>query len=438
MQTLEQLRSGALAGAKQLKLSCGLTAFPPQILDLAPTLEILDLTGNKLSHLPPSFAQLQNLRIAFFSDNDFTVFPEVLAQCPKLEMIGFKACQIREIPEGALPAATRWLILTNNHLEKLPASIGQCTRLQKLMLAGNRLKELPQELAHCQHLELLRISANALEELPAWLWSLPRLSWLAFAGNPCQPLAPNPAPLPTVPWPDLELEEQLGQGASGIISKAYWRRQKTHVAVKVFKGNITSDGLPQDEMSACMAAGAHPNLVQVLGQLQQHPAGKQGLVLSLIPPDYRNLGGPPSFATCTRDVYASGTVFPLAVALRIAVGMASVAGHLHRWGILHGDLYAHNTLVNGSGHPLFGDFGAATRYDRSNAALAELLERIEVRAYGYLLVDLLTHLSPQDQTHGTAIALAQLKEACLHPQVLHRPDFASIEKLLRSLPVAGE
>ena len=49
MHTLEQLRSGALAGAVRLQLACGLTEFPREIFDLADTLEILDLSGNALT-----------------------------------------------------------------------------------------------------------------------------------------------------------------------------------------------------------------------------------------------------------------------------------------------------------------------------------------------------------------------------------------------------
>lgn len=52
MQTIDQLRSGELAGIRHLKLSCALTSFPREIMDLADTLEILDLSGNALSDLP--------------------------------------------------------------------------------------------------------------------------------------------------------------------------------------------------------------------------------------------------------------------------------------------------------------------------------------------------------------------------------------------------
>lgn len=438
MHTLQQLQSGKLLGTKALKLSCGLTQLPTEILDLAHTLELLDVSGNNLKDLPEWFTKLSNLKIAFFSNNDFQEFPAVLGRCPKLEMIGFKACKIRSIPEGAIPVNTRWLILTDNQIATLPASIGQCARMQKLMLAGNKLGKLPRELASCQNLELLRISANEIEQLPEWLFTLPRLSWLAFSGNPCNPAPTVANRLLEINWGELELMEQLGEGASGVISKALWHQPDSptppqQVAVKVFKGEVTSDGLPQDEMQACLASGTHPNLVKVLGKISGHPLQKRGLVFALIPEGYRNLGGPPSLETCTRDTFASGTVFSIAEILKISSGIAAAARYLHARGIMHGDLYAHNTLVNANGHPLFGDFGAATVYGSPNATHAEALERIEVRAFGYLLDDLFTHIAPEDASAAPVKPLLQLQQDCLQPEILHRPSFATISALLDSL-----
>jgi Leucine-rich repeat (LRR) protein len=119
LHTLEQLRSGQLKGITRLKLSCALTDFPEEIFELAETLEILDLSGNQLSELPRSLAQLKKLKILFLSENKFTVFPEILAGCKQLDMIGFKSNQISHISENAFPPLLRWLILTNNRLEYL-------------------------------------------------------------------------------------------------------------------------------------------------------------------------------------------------------------------------------------------------------------------------------------------------------------------------------
>ncbi len=402
MDSLEALRSGQLVGCKRLAIAADLTAFPREIFDLADSLETLDLSGNRLRSLPSDFGRLQRLKVVFFSNNQFEAVPSVLADCPALSMVGFKSNHIAEFAENSLPSQVRWLILTDNRLAQLPASLGQLSGLQKLMLAGNQLRSLPPEMANCDRLELIRLSANRLESLPEWLLRLPRLAWLACGGNPVfsgQELAQSAIALPQIDWHDLVLGETLGEGASGVISSAIWKQESAqqNVAIKIFKGQVTSDGLPADEMTACIAAGAHPNLIQVRGQLTNIPANipgsQSGLVLSLVPSDYSSLGQPPNFETCTRDTYAPDLAFSVQRVLRIAQGIAAAAAHLHERGILHGDLYAHNILVNPAGNCVLGDFGAASRYGmlKSRAAnVAKGLERIEVRAFGYLLEDLLS------------------------------------------------
>ncbi|MDO7887423.1 leucine-rich repeat-containing protein kinase family protein [Hymenobacter cheonanensis] len=437
MHTLAQLRAGQLAGTRRLDLSAGLTEFPEEIFDLADSLEILNLSGNRLSALPAGLGRLHRLQVLFCSDNQFAAVPEVLGECPQLTMVGFKANKIRTLPPAALPPALRWLVLTDNELESLPPEIGRCTQLQKLMLAGNRLRHLPAELARCTQLELLRIAANQLEELPAWLLALPRLSWLAYAGNPfcAEAEAAVVARHPTEPiaWPALTVQQQLGEGASGVIYQARWARAgqpDREVAVKLFKGAVTSDGLPASEMAACIGAGQHPGLIAVEGKITQHPAGAEGLVLDLIDPAYGNLAGPPSLATCTRDVYAPGTTFGLAAAVRLAHGIASAAAHLHAQGIVHGDLYAHNILATRAGDALLGDFGAASFFDAA-APGARALQQLEARAFGCLLEELLAHC-PTGEAAPLA-ALAALQRRCQQPAVVARPLLAEVAQELAGL-----
>ena len=81
--------------------------------------------------------------------------------------------------------------------------------------------------------------------------------------------------------------------------------------------------------------------------------------------------------------------------LKIAKSIASVCSQLHRKGINHGDLYAHNILVNKTADCLLGDFGAASFYD-VNSLLAHNIERVEVRAFGCLLEDVL-NLVPKSE-----------------------------------------
>lgn len=438
METINLLRTGQLAGSKRLKLACGLTQFPSEIFTLADTLEILDLSNNHLRVLPDEFERLKQLKIVFLTNNDFEEIPGVMRQCLGLKMVSFKSNQIASVGEYSLPHKLRWLILTNNKIEKLPASLGSLRHLQKLMLAGNRLQSLPEEMAECKNLELIRLSANQLNGLPPWLFTLPRLSWLAYAGNSfCRAPATHKPVLPEIDWAELTLGETLGQGASGVIYKGLWTTKlgQQEVALKLFKDEITSDGLPEYEMAASLAAGCHDNVVNVLGKLTNEPQKKQGLVFSFIPPDYKSLGQPPDFDSCTRDTYSANTSFSLPVILRLTIGIASAAAHLHAKGIMHGDLYAHNILVNETGKSLLGDFGAASVYDPTDVVIGQALERLEVRAFGCLLEDMLDRCTLQEESsHEAGVeSLRCLQQECLKPVLSMRPRFTDIEELLTSV-----
>ena len=434
MHTLAQLRAGTLAGITRLDLSDGLTEFPQEIFDLADSLEVLNLSGNALSSLPDDLHRLTRLRVLFCSDNRFTELPVCLGQCATLTMVGFKANRIEQVPGEALPPLLRWLILTDNCVRELPSELGERPHLQKLMLAGNQLQRLPESLRNCHRLELIRVAANQLTELPEWLLTLPSLTWLAYAGNPLETEAAFQATA-SIPWPDLHLEQQLGEGASGVIHRATWTKpdqSTTPVAVKLYKGEMTSDGSPLHEMNACITAGIHPNLIRVEGQIVDHPQQTAGLVMQLIEPSYRNLAGLPSLASCSRDVYADDTRFSAAAALRIARGIASVAEHLHNQGITHGDLYGHNILWNEHGDCLLGDFGAASFHATADNLESRALQRIEVRAFGVLLGELLERID-SGLSDETRMRLEDLQQRCCQADVLNRPGFGEVVRALEVL-----
>lgn len=423
--SIEELKSGDLKGSKKLKLACGLKEFPEEIIALADTLEILDLSDNQLTELPDSIAQLKNLRIIFFANNNFTVFPSILRSCTALSMIGFKSNRIETVPENAFPPKLQWLILTGNKIKELPKSIGDCVLLQKCALAGNQIEELPAEMARCINLELLRISANQLKSMPKWLFDLPKLSWVAFGGNPATYRMEFESYLELVDWNDFNIHELLGEGASGLISKANWISKNENVAIKVFKGDVTSDGLPEDEMEVSIAAGLHESLIPVLGKVKGHPEEKSGLIMKLISPDYINLGNPPSLDTCTRDVFEESRVFKEEELLKIAKSIASVCAQLHRKGINHGDLYAHNILINKSADCLLGDFGAASTYD-VHSALAGKIERVEVKAFGCLLEDVLSLVSEEEVSSQCHTEWQKLIAACMISDVKLRLSFDEV------------
>ena len=189
-------------------------------------------------------------------------------------------------------------------------------------------------------------------------------------------------------------------------------------------------------MAASIAVGLHPHLVGVMGKIRHHPNGEQGLVMPLVASNYTNLAQPPSLETCTRDIYAQATAFSLLQLISLALGTARAAEHLHACGILHGDLYAHNILHNAEGQGLLGDFGAASFLPMQDQDTSHALQRIEVRAFGILLSEMLSHCSESDDDvkhpifQATKSSLNELQKRCTQAEVSVRPLFAEVVQLL--------
>lgn len=419
--TLAALRAGDLAGATRLDLSgATLTELPPEIFGLCETLEVLDIGRTRISALPHDFSRLKRLTVLFASGAPFARLPEALGECPALSQVGFRGCGIEDLPAESLPPALRWLTLTDNRIEALPPALGERPALQKVMLAGNRLTALPESLAGAANLELLRIAANRFEALPGWLADLPALAWLAWAGNPFDTAAPD-ASAPPVAWSALTLGKALGRGASGDVFETSWNGRPA--ALKLFRGTMTSDGLPEREMAACLAAGEHPNLTGALGRIEGHPDGAEGLLMPLLPDGWRALAGPPSAQSCSRDVYAPDLTLRPDVARRLARDAAAGAARLHQRGLGHGDLYGHNLLWDGqAGTAVLSDFGAASFLPAGDERRWSALD---VRAFGLLLGEIL------DRVEGEApAALRDLEAACVQPDGAARP---SMDEALAAL-----
>ncbi len=114
--------------------------------------------------------------------------------------------------------------------------------------------------------------------------------------------------------------------------------------------------------------------------------------------------------------------------LRKVLALASAARHLHERGIAHGDFYAHNILRNAASDCLLGDFGAASFYPPEVD-----LERIEVRAFGCLLGELLERGDFAEDEKTNVADLWALQKQCVAEPVKERPRFHEILRFLGQL-----
>jgi hypothetical protein len=412
---------------KQLTLR-GASYIPEEIFAYADQIEILDAAKGSLCSLPANFSQLKKLKAAFFSQNDFTSIPEVLGECERLDIVGFKSCRIVEVPESALPGTLRWLILTDNKIKTLPQSIGSLHKLRKLALAGNQLETLPDTMKNCQSLELLRVGANNFREpVPAWVFELPAMAWYCDSGNPfCDVDAPALSS-EFISFLDICYGEQIGSSPTSKVFSATLKSSGRSVAVKHYASALTSDGYALDDMRAYLAIDEHPNLIKALGRLSGHPDNINGLVLSLIPSEFKSLGLPPNFVTCTRDTFPLENRFSFPFMHQVLSDTAAALTHLHEKNISHGDVYAHNILSNSSGRSVLGDFGAASFF---NSNQKRLRERLEVRAFGNLIEDLVGQ-------HGSECKLNEIEKLkclevfCTGATALEYPTMEEVHSILK-------
>ena len=419
---------------------CGLTALPDTISTFG-SLTKLDLSHNpnldSLPSLPPTLTTL------FALGSGFSTIPPAVAALPSLRMLSFKSCRLRDIGALPLPTSLQWLILTDNKLHTLPASIGGLVRMRKLMLANNRLVALPPEMAAMRELELLRLANNKLPSIPPWLSTLPKLTWLAIAGNPCVSPAPARAELPMVRYDELTIGARLGEGTSSIVHKGQYHGHQ--VALKVYKAQLSSDGRNLDEVRASCAVD-HPHVLRWLGYLEEGSGGEEARATTgstggswrLIgvlewAAGFGSLGKPPSMESITRDTYPPNTQFSGSEVREIAHGIASALEHLHSRQIAHGDLYAHNILWRsgkngGSAVAKLSDFGAAFYYGGVGTSADGLrYERMEQRAFGLLLEELIER---HDGSEPHAIVAVQAAAAAATGVEAQRPGFAALTELL--------
>ena len=352
-----------------------LTLLPTNIDE---NVEYLDLSFNSLTTLPDSFEDYKNLKILFLSNNNFCEVPKIISKMKNLFMLSFKNNNILTVDN--IPPSVGWLILTNNKINKI-VSLGHLLNLRKLMLSGNRLNSLPSDIVKCQKIELLRLSNNLFNSVPQSIFELDNLAWISLAHNPCFPLPKLNNNKLYIERQNVKYIEQLGEGTSGIVYKSIINKEV--VAVKEYKGKMTSDGLSTNEIYILSSIEPHLNLSHVIGYLYKEKIENiKGIIMPLFR-EYSPIGLPPTFDSVTRDLYEKQIINPEYIIEHIETAL----NHLHNNNIIHGDLYAHNIIYNqNKNHSVLTDFGASFYIDDQDLLKKFII--IEKRALNILKKEL--------------------------------------------------
>jgi len=451
---VQMLRKGASGGSyKRCHVLFNLT--PDEISQI----EELDLKGCNLSSIPVSIQYAVNIRRLDVSDNPLSTFPSEMKFCKKLEILFASKCPyILSLPPvlGEIPSITRlgWrsgslhaidpnglppnlvhLILTDNKIESMnDVDIFEKLKyVRKLMLSHNNLRNFGANggVERLQSLELLRLGGNKLENIPDELWTLPKLTWLTISGNPItdafKVAYTKPEDLVSIKMKDLEsLGSDLGEGASGKVSLFKW--QGKEVAVKLIHG-VTSDGNADDELSIYSAVGSNGLPNRVVGCLALLDDEKKGVIMEPLPSNLDDLALPPTILEVTADRWDMNNTILTASFVKNSLQDALTAlSFLHSHDISHGDFYAHNIKVDkATGRLYLLDFGASF----FKGKFRNEAEKLEVRAYGILIGELLLLLDPTETQLKSK--LNTLRESCMNVVVSKRPTFSSIKLTIDSL-----
>lgn len=160
-------------------------------------------------------------------------------------------------------------------------------------------------------------------------------------------------------WGPLMLLERLGAGASGEVYRAWDRALDREVALKILHA---SDGVapgdapgPSIEEGRLLARVRHPNIVTVYGA--ERVNGRIGIWTELL-----------SGQTLAEIVGSDGPI-DFSTAIGIGIDLCRALAAVHREGVLHRDVKAHNVMREADGRIVLVDFGAGRESMRPDVHL---------------------------------------------------------------------
>ncbi len=178
-------------------------------------LTVLNLSHNKLQHIPQTICFLKELRKLYISNNFFVIFPEEILCLSHLETLTMNSNFLRAIPSAIARLGNLSVLdISDNKIRSLPDEIYSLTRLEELYVglndmitispnvsnignsirtldfSNNRLIFLPSTIGNLD-LEVLCLENNNLESLPDSITKLSRLEKLFLENNRLSKLPNN-------------------------------------------------------------------------------------------------------------------------------------------------------------------------------------------------------------------------------------------------------
>lgn len=166
---------------------CQLEQVPPEIGQVAGTLQKMILPSNKLRSLPAQLGALINLQQIDLSNNALEMLPDSFEALLKLKEVNVANNQLLRLPDS-LCAAKNLKILdaSNNRLTALPRALGALANLEDLDVNSNRLSGLPEGMGGMKRLKRLNACHNNLNSgsIPGALLRDTPIDTLRVEGNP--------------------------------------------------------------------------------------------------------------------------------------------------------------------------------------------------------------------------------------------------------------
>lgn len=226
----------------------------------------------------------------------------------------------------------------------------------------------------------------------------------------------------------LELKEEIGHGAMGVVYRAFDGTLRRDVAVKMVRTGteLSAVELARFRFEAeTVASLDHPNIVAI------HSFGENDGAPYLVMP--LMIGG--SLATWLKRL-GSDRCRPAKQAAKLVRDIALGIHHAHQRGLIHRDLKPGNILLDADGEPHIADFGLARPFDVSMSTAGGtpaymapeqarmdrvLTTSVDVHALGVILFELLVGGVPFGGTDVVTVLRRVIEEPA--PQVRSlRPD----------------